>query len=188
MKNQGIGAPTRQQTLRLLRAVLAGAVAADLIAKNATTRHRDAEGGAPGDAHPARTTKPSSSRTRWTRSGVRHFGSCCSVGSASARCAGCAMADVQLGQVVVAQQVVEVSGRLQVSAPKTERGRRVVAVGPRLAEELAVHLQLHLRRCTDAPLFPDSRGGYMRPSAWRKHVWSPVAAASGTRRTEPASS
>ena len=75
--------------------------------------------------------------------------------------------DLKTGTVTVTEQVVNLAGghRL-VTEPKTEAGRRVVALPQLVIDALAEHLRLH---DPDAPLFPAEDGGLLPATTFYKH-------------------
>jgi integrase len=84
-------------------------------------------------------------------------------------------ADIELrrdedGEVVggvlrVERGVTRVDGGFVIGDPKSEAGRRRVAIPPHLLSALAEHLDEHTAPAADALLFPARAGGHMAPSA-----------------------
>lgn len=68
----------------------------------------------------------------------------------------------------VHRAVVYRSGTFTVSTPKTTAGRRDVAIPPHIADALAEHLSVHVKRGKDALLFPAEAGGHMGDYEYRK--------------------
>ncbi len=76
--------------------------------------------------------------------------------------------DLDAGTVTVAQQVVNLEGgRRLVTEPKTDAGRRVVALPQLVIDAVTEHLKLH--DDPDAPLFPAEDGGLLPATTFYKH-------------------
>jgi integrase len=76
--------------------------------------------------------------------------------------------DLDAGTVTVAEQVVNLEGgRRLVTEPKTDAGRRVVALPQLVIEAITEHVQLH--NDPDAPLFPAEDGGLLPATTFYKH-------------------
>nr|MBA2600966.1 site-specific integrase [Actinomycetota bacterium] len=83
--------------------------------------------------------------------------------------------NIDRGELAVRQTVLLVSGRIEVSRPKTARGRRVVALDPSTADILAKHRQIG----PDSELvFSDQDGSPLNPGAVSKR-FSKLVRASG---------
>lgn len=89
-------------------------------------------------------------------------------------------ADVDLtGRVLrIARGVVRVDGEFVVGDPKSDAGKRTVAIPPHLLPPLKKHLKEHTGAEPGALLFPAASGGHMRPSTLYK-VWYPAREAAG---------
>ena len=74
------------------------------------------------------------------------------------------------GSVKVDRGAVRVEGAFLVHSPKSEAGRRRVAIPTHLVPVVAEHLSAHVGASTDAPVFPARHGGHMAPSSLYK-VW-----------------
>src|SRR5215218_2882859 len=82
--------------------------------------------------------------------------------------------DVAGARVQVVAQAAEVTGKIIVSPPKTDAGRRVVTL-PRVAmEALAGHLEEYAEPGLDELLFTTPRGAYLLRSPFRRFVWRPA--------------
>ncbi|WP_176818865.1 tyrosine-type recombinase/integrase [Quadrisphaera sp. DSM 44207] len=68
--------------------------------------------------------------------------------------------------VTVERSVRSVGGRQIVGPPKTDAGRRAVALPPTLARTLARHLEEHVGQGPDALVFSTGTGGYLARSGW----------------------
>lgn len=80
--------------------------------------------------------------------------------------------DLLHASLVVVQSVVELSdGSMVVGPPKTDAGRRKIAMPPHVARELRDHLAQYVVDDADALVFTGERGGPLRPrqlgAAWR---------------------
>jgi len=83
--------------------------------------------------------------------------------------------NIDRGELAVRQTLLLVSGRIEVSRPKTARGRRVVALDPSTADILAKHRQIG----PDSELvFSDQDGSPLNPGAVSKR-FSKLVRASG---------
>jgi len=86
--------------------------------------------------------------------------------------------DLLHGTVNVAQQVQELSdGSRVVVPPKTEAGRRTVAIPPHLLADLEAHLAAWAEPGPDGLLFPAPEGGPIRRSNFTRRVWQPACQA-----------
>lgn len=80
--------------------------------------------------------------------------------------------------VRVERGVTRVAGEMVVGDPKSDAGRRTVAVPPHLLPALEEHLRRHTALGADALLFPARGGGHMQPSTLYR-VWYPAREAAG---------
>jgi integrase len=90
-------------------------------------------------------------------------------------------ADVDLTQatVKVAKSAYRGNdGRTRVGPPKTDAGRRTVAIPPPLIDELAAHLERYVDSEPDALVFTNHRGNYLERSRVGR-TWRRVAASLG---------
>jgi integrase len=83
--------------------------------------------------------------------------------------------DVDAGTVRVVRGITRTPGQFHVGSPKSEAGRRTVAVPPHIRPEIREHLEQHTGAGGDALLFPAARGGLMHGAAVRR--WFSVARA-----------
>jgi integrase len=82
--------------------------------------------------------------------------------------------DLAGARVQVVEQAAEVAGKIIVSPPKTDAGRRVVTL-PRVAvEALAVHLEEYAESDPDGLVFTTPRGAYLLRSPFNRFVWRPA--------------
>lgn len=82
------------------------------------------------------------------------------------------------GLLHVERGMTRVNGQIVVGDPKSEAGRRRVAVPPHLVPVLVDHLRKHTADGSDALLFPARHGGHMVPSTLYA-VWYPAREAAG---------
>lgn len=68
----------------------------------------------------------------------------------------------------VRRGVVYRAGAFIVSTPKTEAGKREVAIPPHIAEVLKVHMREHVGRSKESLLFPAEKGGHLGDYEYRK--------------------
>lgn len=73
------------------------------------------------------------------------------------------------------------NGQPMVDAPKSDAGRRTLAIPVELGEMLAAHLAARGLTAADADalLFPSPTGDLLRYSNWLRRVWYPACAAAG---------
>lgn len=86
--------------------------------------------------------------------------------------------DTEAGLIHVRRGVTRAEGQVFVGDPKSEAGKRNVAVPPHLLEALAEHLAAHVHAPSDSLLFPARHGGHMAPSSLYA-VWYPAREAAG---------
>jgi integrase len=82
----------------------------------------------------------------------------------------------------VANNVVEVGGRLHEGPPKTAAGRRTMTMPASVMAELDTHLS----RFSGHPyMFPWDDGGPLRAEEWRRRFWRPAVATAGLAPLRP---
>lgn len=91
--------------------------------------------------------------------------------------------DLPAMTLTISEQITEVGGRLQFTAPKTAASFRTVAISEPLASLLGEHLvrQGLTAADTDALLFTAPNGGPLRYSHFRSRVWTPATKAAGLK-------
>ena len=84
--------------------------------------------------------------------------------------------DLQRRNLSVTETVTTAAGALCIGPPKTVAARRTLAMPAALAEMLARHIRAAGLdgSAGEAFLFPDSRGGPLRYSNFRRRVWTPA--------------
>jgi integrase len=86
--------------------------------------------------------------------------------------------DVKNGIVHVRRGVVRISGGRKVKGPKSEAGKRDVAIPPHLMPAVKDHLAGHVTASRDALLFPATHGGHLAPATLYR-VYYPARDAAG---------
>ena len=87
--------------------------------------------------------------------------------------------DLLHGEVVVTEAVTELaSGDRLIGPPKTEAGRRAVAIPPNVLPAVEAHLAT-VGQQASALLFPGSDGAYLRRGHFYHQVWTPALRATG---------
>jgi integrase len=86
--------------------------------------------------------------------------------------------DVRNGVVHVRRGVVRTSGGRKVKGPKSEAGKRDVAIPPHLMPMVKNHLREHVAASRDALVFPAAGGGHMAPASLYR-VYYPARDAAG---------
>lgn len=87
--------------------------------------------------------------------------------------------DLSTGVVLVEQKLGEVNGVLEIDAPKTDAGRRSVALPALAVDELERHLRANVEPLATSLVFTAAEGGYIRRSNFRRRVWVPATEAVG---------
>ncbi len=90
--------------------------------------------------------------------------------------------DLQTGRLRVANNVVEVSGRLHEGPPKTNAEWRTMTLPPSVVAELRPHVA---RFGGSRYFFTATSGGLLRAQEWRVNVWRPAVAAAGLAPLRP---
>ena len=86
--------------------------------------------------------------------------------------------DLEVRVLRVDRGVTRAGGEVFIGDPKSEAGRRTVALPPHLVPVLQEHLRRHVGDPSSALLFPARHGGNMAPSALYA-VWYPAREAAG---------
>ena len=74
----------------------------------------------------------------------------------------------------VVEQAAEVAGKIIVSPPKTEAGRRVVTLPRIVVEALAEHLEEYAESGPGGLVFTTPKGAYLLRSPFNRFVWRPA--------------
>jgi integrase len=82
--------------------------------------------------------------------------------------------DLAGARVQVVEQAAEVAGKIIVSPPKTEAGRRVVTLPRIVVEALAKHLEEYAESGPDGLVFTTPKGAYLLRSPFNRFVWRPA--------------
>jgi len=86
--------------------------------------------------------------------------------------------DLDAGVLRVQRGVTRAAGQVFVGDPKSEAGRRTVAIPPHLQPVLERHLRQHTGAGGDALLFPARHGGHLAPTSLQA-FWHPARAKAG---------
>lgn len=81
--------------------------------------------------------------------------------------------------VQVREQVADVGGRLLTGPPKTDAGRRRVAIPPHIQDALAHHLEIFVGPEPDAYVFTGHHGAAPLPSATWRRAWDEARRTTG---------
>lgn len=84
---------------------------------------------------------------------------------------------VHAGVIRVERGVVRVGDGFQITTPKSEAGRRDVAIPPHLVPLLAGHLSKYVDGQPDSLLFPAKHGGHLAPATLYRQFYKARAAA-----------
>lgn len=76
--------------------------------------------------------------------------------------------------ISVTETVTSAAGRLYIGPPKTAAGHRTLAAPESLVDMLQRHVETEALSEAEDLLFPDSRGGPLRYSNFRRRVWDPA--------------
>jgi integrase len=90
--------------------------------------------------------------------------------------------DLRLGTVRIERQLQELrTGELREGPPKTDAGRRTIALPPHIESELALHLESRVAAGEAALVFTSPDGTPLRRSNFNRRVWQPACKAMGLR-------
>jgi integrase len=180
LEREGVGASTRAKAYRLLSRILGTAIESGYLTRNPCTIRGAASEPAPemrfatvaevaalADAIPPRfralVLVAAYTGLRWGElAGLR-------VGRV----------DLLHRRITVAEQLLEVRGRLAFGPPKTGAGQRTVTLPTVAAEALAEHLSTYAEVGPEGLVFPAARGGPIRRSNFTRRVWIPATRAAG---------
>jgi len=180
LEREGVGASTRAKSYRLLSRILGTAIESGYLTRNPCTIRGAAAEPAPeirfatvaevaalADAIPPRfralVLVAAYTGLRWGElAGLR-----------------VKRVDLLHRRITVAEQLLEVRGRLAVGPPKTGAGQRTVTLPTVAAEALAEHLSVYAEAGPDGLVFPAARGGPIRRSNFTRRVWIPTTRAAG---------
>jgi integrase len=180
LKRDGVGASTRAKSYWLLSRILGTAIESGYLARNPCTIRGAASEPAPemrfatvtqvaalADAIPPRfralVLVAAYTGLRWGElAGLR-----------------VRRVDLLHRQITVAEQLLEVRGRLAFGPPKTGAALRTVTLPAVAAEALAEHLSRYAEGGPDGLVFPAERGGPIRRSNFTRRVWIPATGAAG---------
>ena len=90
--------------------------------------------------------------------------------------------DLHTGRLRVANNVVEVAGKLHEGPPKTRAGRRSMTLPPSIVAELRLHVA---RFSGSTYVFANGGHNPLGAEEWRTNVWRPAVAAAGLAPLRP---
>jgi len=90
--------------------------------------------------------------------------------------------DLHLGRLRIANNVVEVGGKLHEGHPKTKAGRRAMTLPPSIVTELRVHVT---RFGGGSYVFATKDHELLHSEEWRTNVWRPAVEAAGLAPLRP---
>lgn len=81
--------------------------------------------------------------------------------------------DVDLDEAVIRirRAAVRVDKGWTVGDPKSEAGKRDIALPPHIVPAVKEHLAKHVDKRADSLLFPAKNGGYLQPSTFQRHFY-----------------
>jgi hypothetical protein len=89
--------------------------------------------------------------------------------------------DLLHSRITVAEQATEIDGQFTWGAPKTEAGRRIVALPAVAAAALVEHLGSYSQPGPDGLVFTSTEGALLRRSNFNRRVWRPATRAVGLK-------
>jgi integrase len=79
--------------------------------------------------------------------------------------------DLEDGVIHIRRAAVRVDKGWKVGDPKSEAGKRDVAIPPHLMPAVKEHLSKHVGKQRDSLLFPARNGGHLQPSTFQRHFY-----------------
>jgi integrase len=180
MEREGVGARTRAKSYRLLSRILGTAIESGYLARNPCTIR-----GAAAEPAPEMRFATVAEIAALADAIPRRFRALVLVAAYTGlrwgELAGLRVRRVDLlhRQITVAEQLLEVRGRLAFGPTKTGAGRWTVTLPMVAAEALAEHLSVDAEAGPDGLVFPAERGGPIRRSNVTRRVWIPATRAAG---------
>src|SRR5512132_3420348 len=163
LDREGVGASTRAKAYRLLSRILGTAIESGYLARNPCTIRGAAAEPAPEMRFATVALVAAYTGLRWGElAGLR-----------------VKRVDLLHRQITVAEQLLEVRGRLTFGPTKTGAGLRTVTLPTVAAEALAEHLSVYAEAGPNGLVFPAARGGPIRRSNFTRRVWIPTTRAAG---------
>jgi integrase len=87
--------------------------------------------------------------------------------------------DLVGARVQVVEQAADVAGKIIVSPPKTDSGRRVVTLPGVAVEALAAHMEEYAESDPEGLVFTTPKGAYLLRSPLNRFVWRPAVEQGG---------
>ncbi len=87
--------------------------------------------------------------------------------------------DLERGTLSVVEQVQHLNGRYLVTPPKSNAGRRSVALPSLVADRLETHREGGPNHGGDTLVFTAPTGGYIHATNFRRRIWNPAVEAAG---------
>jgi integrase len=180
LERDGVGASTRAKSYRLLSRIVGTAIESGYLARNPCTIRGAA-------AEPAPEMRFATVAEVAALAGAipQRFRALVLVAAYTGlrwgELAGLRVKRVDLlhGRITVAEQLLEVRGRLAFGPTKTGAGLRTVTLPTVAAEALAEHLSVYAEGGPEGLVFPAERGGPIRRSNFTRRVWIPATRAAG---------
>jgi integrase len=180
LERDGVGASTRAKSYRLLSRILGTAIESGYLARNPCTIRGAA-------AEPAPEMRFATVAEVAALAGAipQRFRALVLVAAYTGlrwgELAGLRVKRVDLlhGRITVAEQLLEVRGRLAFGPTKTGAGLRTVTLPTVAAEALAEHLSVYAEGGPEGLVFPAAQGGPIRRSNFTRRVWIPATRAAG---------
>src|SRR4029450_11137153 len=180
LERNGVGASTRAKSYRLLSRILGTAVESGYLARNPCTIR-----GAAAEPAPEMRFATVAEVVALADAIPRRFRALVLVAAYTGlrwgELAGLRVKRVDLlhRQITVAEQLLEVRGRLAFGPTKTGASLRTVTLPTVAAEALADHLGVYAEAGPDGLVFSAERGGPIRRSNFTRRVWIPTTRAAG---------
>lgn len=79
--------------------------------------------------------------------------------------------DIDGDEIRIRRAAFRVNGRWEVGDPKSDAGKRDVAIPPHIMPAVTDHLAKHVGSKRDSLLFPAKNGGHLQPSTFQRHFY-----------------
>jgi integrase len=180
LDREGVGASTRAKSYRLLSRILGTAIESGYLTRNPCTIRGAAAEPAPEMRFATVAEVAALADVIPPRFRALVLVAACT-GLRWGELAGLRVRRVDLlhRRITVAEQLLEVRGRLGFGPPKTGAGQRTVTLPTVAAEALAEHLGVYAEDGPEGLVFPAERGGPISRSNFTRRVWIPATRAAG---------